>query len=256
MRSWRLWRSRRVYAEGQLLHLVGLRGAQDRLLRERYDHLLKQEWLLPPLGSSVAPLRSRLHQLLLLAAFIEAAYIPFMVAFQLPTSAASLFELPWWLALLQWIWDLLFWVEILLMSRTTLKIGHAEDAGELVTDGRQIRQRYRRSGKLYLDILAVLPLEFLAFADSSARSRGALGCLHSLTAMTLRLNRLLHACRIVTYHGPAVLALSRLPRLALFWCDARPALRRSLAHASPAPLAHAHLASSAIVSPFRSLLPR
>ena len=131
--------------------------------------------------------------------------------------AAYAFELPLWLALLQWLWDALFWMEIVLMSRTTLKLGHAEDAGELVTDTRQIRRRYRDSGKLYLDVLAVLPLEFLAFADSGARSRGALGCLRSLTAMTLRLNRLLHSSRIVTYHGTALLALSRLPRLALFW---------------------------------------
>ena len=200
--------------------------------RNFYRHLRKESGLLPPFGSRHAPLRNRLHTTLLCITLIEALYIPFMAAFVLPRNSSGLFELPLWLSLTQWVFDLLFWAEITLMFRTTVKLGLSEGS-EVETSKTFISKRYRGSGRLHADAFAILPLEFLAFADPAARSRGFFGGLCSLTALSLRLNRLVHAHRIGTYHGSTLLALSRRRRLFAFWCaTARPTAANSLAPGS------------------------
>ena len=202
---------RRVYAENAI-------DAVDEaavLERDLYRHLFSSRRLLPPLDSKHAPYRRAWANVLLLLGFFAACYFPFTVAFQLPREN-GVFALPSWVAVGLWVSDVLFWVDIGLMFRTT-----KQEEGvvlTVVTDNNILGRQYLHS-TFVLDILAILPLEFiaLAIAPAATRDRGVLACLCSLEAVCLRTNRIVHSHRVASYHSKGVLTLSRMRRLLFFW---------------------------------------
>ena len=215
----------RVYAEETLNY-----DQSDELAateRAFYSHIVKRMCLLPPLGSKHGVLRARWSKMLLLLALYEASYVPFMAAFRMPTTN-SVFELPLPMLFAQWVIDALFWVDVLLMFRTTRAKEEFGDPTELETDTRTLADGYLHS-TFALDIFSLLPSELLALV-LAPEAGGVLPTLCGHTALALRLNRVVHAHRVISYHGKSVLKLSRMRRLLFFWCACA-----THAHAAPSP---------------------
>ena len=225
-------RPTRIYADASSSSSTELRTSQRRESYEaeevadelaertrRYFAVILREGLLAPLGSAYAPYRRRWSQLLLLLATLEAGYIPLMAAFQIPRDAANSFYIPAPIAIVQWLADILFWVDIGLMFRTTTQPKEPLDETSVVTDKRILARIYLRS-TFALDVLAVVPLEFFAFlaVPSATLAAGGFETLTSWHSLCLRCNRMLHAHRVGSYHGRNVLTLSRSRRLLFFWC--------------------------------------
>ena len=141
-----------MYAEEEI-DLADEAAATDRAF---FRHLLKTERLLPPLGSTYGPRRKRWCQLLLLFTTLEALYVPVMAAFRVPRDADGAFAFPPALAAVQWICDVSFWIDIVVMTRTTVQ-GDTSASIDVVTDTREIRRRYFRS-TFPIDVRARVPI--------------------------------------------------------------------------------------------------
>jgi hypothetical protein len=187
-------------------------GESDRAF---FRELLQHKRLLPPITSPYAPRRKIWSLVLLLFTIVESVYIPYMAAFQYPRTDSGVFFMPAIVAALQWIMDIMFWVDIVLMFRTTMKLTPVEGS-QVVTDTKVIAYRYVRSGRFFLDFLAVLPIEFGAFAHHATQAEGAVPALLSRRAVTLRLFRLIHVYRFAAYHGNQIGTLMRHTRLFFF----------------------------------------
>ena len=142
-------RKRRIYAAETLDDADELE-ATDRAF---FDHLLQTRYLLAPLGSKFAPRRKRWMLFLLLLATFEAIYAPYMAAFKLPRDSDGEFSLPAAIAVIQWLTDLLFWLDIGLMFRTTIQ-GESIDTQDVVSEPAQIARHYRRT-TFALDVRAM-----------------------------------------------------------------------------------------------------
>ena len=152
--------SSRVYAEEQAVDLsTQVYNETHEAQRAFFRHLLHNDRKLPPLGSPFAPYRRVFSMVLLALAALEACYIPFMAAFALPKDRDGAFVTPAAIVVLQWLVDLLFWVDILLMFRTTLRYRHvdgSEDFSAVISDTKVIVRTYLRSS-FALDVRASAP---------------------------------------------------------------------------------------------------
>lgn len=217
-----LRRSARIYAEnrkGSIESSMADEWAEHEGEARMFAELRKRQRLLPPLGSSHGRWRRNWLFLLLLCAVMEALYLPYAVAFRYPRNAAGDLELPLWAAVSQWAADLLCLAEVVLMFRTTLQEPMYKGGG-IVTDKAVISRSYRHSGRFFVDVVAILPLEFFALlleSPTPGGDRDALAALCSSRAVLLRLNRILHAYRVFVYHGRSILTLSRPKRSVVSW---------------------------------------
>ena len=112
----------------------------------------------------------------------------------------------------QYAIDVCFLVDIVLQFRTTL-LGRPEEGSIVITDTKLISRRYTRwpalhRGRFAYDLAASLPIDLLG----AAAAGGVLG----YTGSWLRVNRLLHALRIVSVHGSQIQKLPR-PRKILVY---------------------------------------
>ena len=142
-------KKRAIYAEETIDANAEELNLVDRAF---FTHLLKTQHLLAPLGSPLAPRRRKWMLLLLVLMTFEAVYIPVMAAFQLPLGADGTFFLPVAMVFIQWGVDILFWIDIALMFRTTTQ-GQTLDAQDVLMDKKEIAQKYRR-GYCTLDVRA------------------------------------------------------------------------------------------------------
>ena len=208
-------RAARVHAESfaagvKRPSLVDANDAADGadLDRAYFERLAQKQLLLAPIGSPYARARRRWLLFLLLLTTFEAIYLPLVVAFH-PGGNQNSFEMPLSALIIQWVSDTFFAIEIAAMFRTVLPLGPLE--GSLVDlSTSRIARRYVRSVRFLFDAAALLPLDVAcsALGVMSVRSRAA---------MCLRLNRLLHMSRIITYHGHPILRLSPIRRMVVFW---------------------------------------
>ena len=167
--------------------------------REVLHNLWRRKRLLPPSDSST-PAGRRLRiwgRLLTLAAAYECFVVPFIAAFNVGHAHSFV--------AIGWAVDFACVLDICLNFRTTFFT--AEE--ELIGDEKAIARRYLRKA-FALDALASLPLEAIAAAAGSAIGSAAFSA--------CRCNRLLRATRIRTVHASQIARLSRIHRLAVFWC--------------------------------------
>jgi len=140
--------------------------------------------------------------------------LPLQLAFQVPRPAPEeLFQMPVMQVVLQYMIDIVFMTDILLCFRTTI-LGRAEEGSQVITDTRTIMKAYTNwprihRGKFLWDFLACVPFDICA--------AGATGGILGVTGSYLRLNRLLHAWRIVSVHGGQI---QRQKRMTRSWCTA------------------------------------
>ena len=102
---------------------------------------------------------------------------------------------------LQYVIDLCFLSDVVVRFRT-MYVSGADEGNELISDTSQIARRYIR-GYLKIDLLAALPLD-LPFAA------GASGGVSGVVGQAWRLNRLLHAWRLFSFHWVEVRPHARL----------------------------------------------
>jgi len=179
---------------------------------EFFKNLWEQGRLLPPTDSPYSK-RARWRYFLLFLCAYEQIYIPLQMAFKLPApDVGDEYQLPAIQYVLQWLIDLCFWADIVLCFRTTI-LGRPEEGSVVITDTKVISRSYTQwpylhHGHFVYDLLAVIPIDLGAIAASG----GILG----MTGCWLRVNRLLHALRIINVHGGQIQRQTRMKKLCVY----------------------------------------
>mmetsp|Transcript_11355 Transcript_11355/g.29036 ORF Transcript_11355/g.29036 Transcript_11355/m.29036 type:complete len:685 (-) Transcript_11355:410-2464(-) len=150
--------------------------------REARVNLWKTKKLLMPPAAHL-PIRNNFERLMKLLMWYTGVTVPLMAAFQIPYAESQL--------AIDYVIDLLFWVDIILTSRTSFY----DPNNDIVTDSALIVKSYLGT-RFSFDVFANIPWELLAVAAGHGHNTAVFSA--------WRMFRMFRFCRIYKIHKPVL----------------------------------------------------